>query len=540
MKLRDYQQAMADETEMLWSCGVKGVALVLATGGGKSALMSYLTERSPGPALMMAHRQELVSQLSIALARFGVQHNLIAAKETIANIVRIHMAEFGRSFYNLRAPATVASVDTLVRRLDDAWVRQITRVGVDEGHHLTRESKWGKVVEAMPRAQLFSATATPWRADGQGLGRHASGLVDCMVQGPSMRDLIRRGYLSDYTIRIPKNDIDLTRARVSAGGDYNPDDLRSAVHASRQLVGDVVGLYQKHAAGKRGITFCVDVDAAREMCEAYRAAGVSAEVATGDTPDLMRADIFRRLREGKLNQVTAVDIISEGFDLPVLEIVAFARPTKSLSLYRQQFGRVLRPKPDGARGIVHDHVGNVLEHNLPDTFKAWSLNDRDKRGSKTDDPFEIPLRVCPECAAPYERILTSCPYCGHEPQPVARTGPKEVEGDLELLDEATLARMRGEISRVEDSHYSLPYGATPAIAGRLRKLALEKSAELVELRATMDQWGGIQTALGRSHREQQKLFYLAFGTDVMTAQTLSASDMRGLIERIKNAYTYTR
>ena len=502
-----------------------------------SSLIAGNVNSESGPTCSIAHRQELVSQISIALARFGVAHRLIAADSTIRNIVRVHMETFGRSFYDPRSRHGVASVDTLVLLPEsDRWLPTVKKWVVDECHHLTREggtkgsvNKWMKAVNRMPLAKGLGLTATPLRADGKGLGRFSDGVMDVMIQGPEMRELIQRGYLTDYEVYCPLSDIDLSAVGHSGSGDFSPEALRKAVHGSRTIVGDVVSSYLRLAPGKRGVTFCVDIEAAQEVCSEFRRRGVPAEVLTGKTPDLLRAQILRGLRDGRILQVVSVDVLSEGFDLPAIEVVSFARPTDSLGLYRQQFGRVLRTMPGKSIATVIDHVGNVVRHRPPDALRAWSLDRRERKSKGTPDDL-IPMRSCPQCTRPYERTFPACPYCGHAVVPAERSAPQHVDGDLVLLTPDVLAKLRGEI----DAPLRIPYGATPAIEGALRKHHSARNEAQAALRSAMDQWAGYRVAAGEADpRVQQRRFFLQFGVDVLSAQALPAREANELRAKIE-------
>ena len=537
MEYRDYQQKMHDGFAEAWASGAQNVLGVLPTGGGKSALIAGNVNAEAGPTCSIAHRQELVSQISLALARFGITHRLIAADSTIRNIVRVHMETFGRSFYDPRSRHGVASVDTLVLLPEsDRWLPTVKKWVVDECHHLTREggtkgsvNKWMKAISRMPLAKGLGLTATPLRADGKGLGRFSDGVMDVMIQGPEMRELIQRGYLTDYEVYCPPSDIDLSAVGHSGSGDFSPEALRKAVHGSRTIVGDVVSSYLRLAPGKRGVTFCVDIGAAQEVCSEFRRRGVPAEVLTGKTPDLLRAQILRGLRDGRILQVVSVDVLSEGFDLPAIEVVSFARPTDSLGLYRQQFGRVLRTMPGKAIATVIDHVGNVVRHRPPDALRAWSLDRRERKSKGTPDDL-IPMRSCPQCTRPYERTFPACPYCGHAVVPAERSAPQHVDGDLVLLTPDVLAKLRGEI----DAPLRIPYGATPAIEGALRKHHSSRNEAQAALRAAMDQWAGYRVAAGEADpRVQQRRFFLQFGVDVLSAQALPAREANELRAKIE-------
>jgi superfamily II DNA or RNA helicase len=556
--LRPFQAELEARVYAAWHSGALNVMPVAATGSGKTVLLSKILYDEPGASIAIAHRQELVSQISIALARNGVRHRIAGAKKgssLIRVISALQVAELGYSFFDPNAKTGVGGVDTIIRmEASDPWFKQVRLVVQDEAHHVLKANKWGAAAAMFPNARGLYPTATPLRADGKGLGRHADGLVDTMVLAPSMRDIIDMGYLTDYRIFAPPSDLDLSQVATSqATGDFNADQLRKAVHKSH-ITGDVVAHYLKLAPGKLGVTFAVDVEAAGEIAAAFRAQGVPAEVVSAKTPDALRAAILRRFKAREVLQLVNVDLFGEGFDLPAIEVVSFARPTESFALYSQQFGRALRLMLSKEGAAVHanltdegrraaiaasekpvafiiDHVNNVLRHGLPDARREWSLDRRERRSSKKSDA--IPLRVCvnDQCLQPYERVFKSCPYCGHYPPPPSRSAPEFVDGDLTELDAETLAALRGEIARI-DGDAVIPYGAAPEVAGAVRRRHWERREAQQALRNSIAWWAGIESAQGRGESESYRRFFHRFGLDVASAQTLNAREAAELAERV--------
>lgn len=532
-QLRDYQAEMRSGFHAAWHSGARNVLGVLPTGGGKTVLFSEEIAGYPGPSCAIAHRQELVSQISLALGKARVRHGLLAPKKITRAIVQLHMEELGVSYYDPTSRVKVAGVDTLVRMEPDTWSKSVGLWVIDEAHHVLKENKWGRAAAMFPNAYGLGVTATPCRADGKGLGRHADGLFDRMVQGPPMRRLIERGYLTPYRIFAPPSDIDLSGVTISAGGDYNPDQLRAAVHKSRVIVGDVVGHYLKHARGKRGVTFAVDVEHATEMAAAYRAAGVPAAVITGDTSDTDRIAMMRQFRAGTLLQLCNCDLLGEGVDVPAIEVVSFARPTMSFSLYCQQFGRALRILLGKLHAIIIDHVGNVAKHGLPDARRVWSLDARE-RGLRSARPADVmPTMTCRMCTGVFERTTSSCPYCGYYNEPSGRSAPEMVDGALHELTEDVLARMRGEIDRV-DGAPTFPYGAGPEVVGSIKKRHWERQQAQQRLREAMMLYGGLRTAAGDSIEAAQRRFFHTYGLDVMSAQALGAREAAELEQKLRS------
>lgn len=528
--LRPYQTLLKRDIYAAWDAGHRNVLAVAATGSGKTTVFSSVIHDHNGPSIAIAHRHELVGQISLALARHGVRHRIIGQQALIRDCVAAHIEHTGRSYYNAVAACGVASVDTLVKMPPETqWFKTVTLWVQDELHHLLAENKWGTAVKLFPNARGLGVTATPVRADGKGLGRNADGLMDTMVFAPSMRDLINDGYLTDYRIFAPPSDLDLSGVAISAGGDYSPDPLRKAVRKSH-IIGDVVQHYIRIAPGKLGVTFCTDVESASDVAAAFRQAGVPAETVSAKTPAAVRSAILRRFANGEIKQLTNCDLFSEGFDLPALEVVSMARPTQSFGLYSQQFGRALRVMDGKQHAIIIDHVGNVMRHGVPDAKREWSLDRRERRSRGTPDDV-IPVRVCPSCTGVYERAAHGmvCPYCGHVAEPASRSMPEMVDGDLYELDAETLERMRGGIDVPPASH------PTPLIQRSLLARHRERADAQAELRGAMAEWGGRRSGETDEEtiRRLQREFFVTFGIDVLSAQALGRAEAEALTERIR-------
>lgn len=561
-QLRDYQLDSKQKIYNAWAQGAENVLAVLPTGGGKTVILSHVVLEHNGASCVMAHRRELIAQISQALARNGVKHRILAPENVIRQIVRAHVAELGCDYYDPSAKTGVASVDTVEARMkkagtaDQQWANNITLWVQDEAHHVLKANKWGKAIERFPNAKGLGVTATPCRADGKGLGRRASGIFDVLVEGPTMRWLIEQGYLTDYRIICSENHLQLGKEDVTASGDYSGKKSALAVKKST-VIGDVVGQYHIWCAGKRGVTFVPDVDTASDLANRFREAGTPAEALSAKSPDKVREQGVKRLASGDLLNLVNVDLFGEGFDLPAIDLVQFARPTLSYSLYAQQFGRVLRPVyakgydlstqegrlaaiANGPKPIatIIDHVGNVIAHGgPPDRPRVWTLDDREKRKRGPTD--SVPITVCLNCMSPYEKFEPACPYCGAEPPPPARRdGPEFVDGDLFELDAETLARLRGcEIDTERSAHEirtEVVDARTPGIA-QDKQVANKLNDQVAQrnLRDKMAHWAGWQKANGLdSMGKRYKKFYYTFGIDVSTARGLKKADAEQLAEQI--------
>lgn len=528
--LREYQTDLINRTFAAWNQGHRNVLVQSHTGSGKTVMLTQIVQQAAVPTVIIAHRIELVSQLSLAFARAEIPHNLISPNEAISAIIKLHLSDGKQHYFSPTASILVASVDTLIRR-EPSWLDKIKLVVVDEAAHVLRKNKWGKACEMFPNARGLLVTATPMRADGRGLGRNAEGIADVLIEGPLMRQLIDERYLSEYRIFAPPNALDVSGLKITDSGDFSPLPLQGAVKRAH-ITGDVVEHYLRHGGGL-GITFAVSVEAAQELAAVYCAANVPAVCLHAETGISERASIMRRFREGILQQIVNVDILAEGVDVPAVACVSLVRPTCSYGLHMQQIGRALRPLEGKEHAIILDHVGNVLRHGMPDTARIWALTNQDRKSRGKS--VGIPLRTClnPTCVAVFERIFGHCPYCKHPiPPPKERSTPAQVEGDLFLLTPEVKKNICTEIAKIESAP-RIPHGASGVIAASIIKRHHEKQDAQRELRKAIADWAGIWHAKNESDNEIYRRFYYSFGVDILTAQTLSTKEMSALMEKIK-------
>ncbi len=539
-QFRQYQFDNKASIREAHASGIKNVCYVCPTGGGKSEVVSDLVQEFEYPEVVIAHRQELVGQMSMHLAAKEIHHRIIAPKPIIAAAIAQQREELGKSFYSPSGRAAVAGVDTLkARKLDlSSWAAQIRRWTIDEAHHVLVANKWGEACAMFPNAVGLGVTATPKRADGKGLGRHADGVFDHLILGPTMRELINAKYLSEYEIVVPQSDFDLSNLTATGSdGDHSKKQMREESKRSK-IVGNVVKEYCKWAFGKQAICFATDVDTSKEMAAEFNSFGIPAASIDGTTDPTERVNLIKAFKRREIWVLINVDLFGEGFDVPSVEVVIMARPTKSLAVFLQQFGRALRILIGKLRALIIDHVSNVKQHGLPDQMRYWNLEGNGRK-SRDKDPDEIPVTVCtgPGCYKPYLRIFRACPYCGFAPEPMGgRRSPEAVDGDLLMLDADVLARMRA--ATVLEAPGDMAGRVGQAAGQYAAKHALDKQRERIEaqqkLRDAIAHWAGVGGSLGRNHPELYRRFYHWIGVDALTALTLPKDDMEKIRLRVLN------
>lgn len=377
--LRPYQVRSVDAVFEAWSRGVQRPAVVQATGTGKtvgfSVIMSRAVREERARPVLLVHRDELVDQAVAKLAQTdpGLSIGIIKAER-----------------HEVRADVCVASVQTLIRRLgtgpkgvpSDRFNLLIT----DECHHGAAASyisiykHFGGLPEgnAPTRAnshrdtRMLGVTATLARADGVPLGHIWQEVV---FEYGTMQG-ITDGYLvAPHAERAVMQDLDLSKIK-SIGGDYSEGALGVALFKSGTAIAEklIASAMDPQGNLRRTIVFAPTVACANMWADDFAAAGIRCRVVTGQTPKDIRRAAYRATERGDCDALISVMVLTEGFDLPAVEVAVIGRPTKSLTLYTQMVGRVLRPSPETGKtsalildvcGVMDQQLTTMIDLGLP-------------------------------------------------------------------------------------------------------------------------------------------------------------------------------
>jgi len=416
MQLRPYQEAAVAGLRRAYATGHRAPLLVMPTGAGKTQVFTFITAamaQRGRSVTILVHRRELIAQASRKLDQAGVPHGIIAAGTPATN-----------------APIQVASVQTLIRRLEDTPAPDL--IIIDEAHHAAAGS-WGKILDHWPDALRLGVTATPSRLDGRGLRDN----FDVIVHGPTVSDLTAAGYLAPCKLYAPPQVADLSAIPTRAG-DFASDAAAAAMDKP-SITGDAIDHYRRICPGAPAIAFCCTTDHAEHVAAQFRNAGFSSAAILGTTPIAQRDQQLNDLASGAIQILTSVDVISEGTDVPAVTAAILLRPTASLGLYLQQVGRILRPAPGKTHAIVLDHVGNIHRHGWPDDVRTWSLDSKPRR--QRDNAPAPTVRTCPVCFAAFKPAPV-CPCCG-APSELTPREIQQRDGELQELERRTQRRQQG-------------------------------------------------------------------------------------------------
>ena len=415
MELRPYQNQLANDIRGAFGSGANRPLAVSPTGSGKTVLFSYITSqvlKRGSRVIIVAHRREILDQISATLKRVGVPHGFIQAGKSAST-----------------QPAMVASIQTLARRLDTIPAPDV--VIIDEAHHSVSKS-YVQMFAAWPTAKFIGVTATPERLDGKGLGA----MFDRMVMGPSVQWLIDNGFLAQPVYYAPREVVDLSQVHTVAG-DFDRSEAEEIVDTPR-ITGDAVTHYVRFCNRQRAVAFCISVAHAQHVADTFNSCGIPSASIDGTLDPEVRKQRVEDLTAGKILVLTSCELISEGFDLPAVNAAILLRPTHSLSMHLQQVGRALRPYPGKTNAIILDHVGNCLRHGLAEQERDWDLGGREKRLKKSS---LVETKQCSKCFAIFAG--TVCPQCGSQRE-IATREIEEVDGELQRLSIEDISKKREE------------------------------------------------------------------------------------------------
>ena len=320
--------------------------------------------------LILSHREELVRQ---PLKYFDCPKGVEMAAETSKDTDEV----------------VSASVASLCRRLDRFDPYAFDTIICDEAHH-SAASTYKKIFEYFKPRLLLGFTATPGRGDKVRL----DDIYDKILYQRDLRWGIEHGYLCDILCKRAEIGFDLTNVRTSHG-DYAPGELEEAMDGTADAIAQC---YRDHAKGAT-LIFAVSV----HQCEEIARRIPGAVVVCGTTKN--RAEIIERFTNREIPCIVNCMVFTEGTDMPLVETVIIARPTRSDSLYAQMVGRGLRLHPEKKNLTLIDCVGVTGKASLCTAPSLLGLDLSAVPKEKADEIegllFELPLKIsaatdCPQ------------------------------------------------------------------------------------------------------------------------------------------------
>lgn len=403
--LREYQQRTIDQLYEWFGAGNEGnPCLVLPTGSGKSHIIAALCKDAlqswpETRILMLTHVKELIVQNAEKMR----QHWPNAP-------MGIYSAGLGRK--ELGEPITFAGIQSVRTKAKE--IGHCDLIICDECHLIGHKNEGGyrtlinDLKAINPNLRVIGLSATPYRL-GHGYITDKPAIFDALIEPVSIEELIYKGFLSTLRSKLTSTKLEVDGVH-KRGGEYIESELQAAVDTSdknAKVVQEVIKL----AAGRRSwLIFCAGVAHAHHIKDALTEQGIVAECVTGDTPSAERDRILRDFKQGRIRALTNANVLTTGFDAPMIDLIAMLRPTMSPGLYVQMAGRGLRIADGKTDCLVLDFAGVVEQHG-----PITAVRPPPKKGDKVG---EAPVKVCDHCQEICALSVRVCPACGAEfPEP---------------------------------------------------------------------------------------------------------------------------
>ena len=436
LSLRRYQEEALHELFAFWRNGGGNPLIAMATGTGKSVIIAFLvkqllTNHPNMRVLITAPNRELIDQDVAELlaiwpgAPIGINCEGMGSRDTDAQIL-------------------FALVNSIYRRPKDIGPRDL--VIIDEAHFIPHHEQgmYRTTIEALRELvsdlRVFGLTATPYRLDSGHLCEGEGRIFDSIVYEYGIAEGIRDGWLSPLSSKATHSTIDVSGVG-KRGGEFIAEQLEAAA-----IQGNIVVHACNEIAGYKGsrrawLVYCVGIKHAGMVRDELRARGVDCEMVLGETPATERDRIIEDFRAGRLTALVSVMVLSYGFNVPHVDLIAMLRPTMSTGLYVQQVGRGTRKAEGKSECLILDFAGNVRRHGPVDAVEV-QIDDRERTKG------EAPVKTCPSCREIVMLAVKECPCCGHV-FPSRGISHRPIADTAEIL---ASRRKRSDWLEVEDVH----------------------------------------------------------------------------------------
>ncbi|WP_449037875.1 DEAD/DEAH box helicase family protein [Phascolarctobacterium sp.] len=373
--------------------------VVIPTGGGKTYTASMWLLKNAidkkKKILWIAHRQMLLDQAAESFQKFAYTEVIPHVSSFCFRIVSGASSHDRTSDIRPADNLLIVSKDSIGRNMDrlEKWIhgeKELFLI-VDEAHHATAKT-YRKIIDyvksQVPNLKMIGLTATPFRTAENEQGLLAKIFTDGIKNGKTvhgdvgityqigLKELIKRQILSKPIFESYYTDEEYG---ASMGADaWNsiqnfdalPDEIASQMADSAARNQLIVETYKnkRHEYGQT-ILFAVNVVHAIQLTALFRKAGIKADYIVSAIRDsitgvtISREDNQRNIeayRNGELQVLINVNILTEGIDLPQTKTVFLARPTVSSILMTQMVGRALRGPEAG--GTASAYIVSFVDH----------------------------------------------------------------------------------------------------------------------------------------------------------------------------------
>lgn len=389
----------------------QNVLLSAIMGAGKTFMCVRLiqrlySEKPDMPFLILAHKEELIQQFEKSFYQFtDISHFDVG----------LCCAGLGEKITNRRI--TIATVQTFVNIMENYSGAGL--IIIDECHRIdiNGDTQYKKILDYLrlqrPGCRLLGCTATPSRlGHGYIYGNRCKpgriNLFDDISHKITYNELLKEGHLVKLKGVVASHEsLERDLAGVSVNGDYVLDQLGDIMCKIIHLRTAIEAINQYCQGYNRICVFCCTIEHAEKLHEMI---GSESTIVHSQLTQLERHINMKSWKSGSKRIMTSVNILTEGFDMPVLDCLVFARPTLSSTLFLQAVGRVLRTHEGKNHGLLVDLTDNTARFGTDlDNVKITIPKVVDASIKKEHAMWKI----CPSCDIEVHIAIRECQECGY-------------------------------------------------------------------------------------------------------------------------------
>lgn len=468
IELRQYQRDAIDAVREYLRGGGGSALAVLPPGTGKSLLLaelirSMVSSNPEARVMALTHSKELCAQNKQELDRLWPAEERKNEAGEPQHTIGIYSAGLARR--DTRAQITFATIQSM-HCIDDSEQQDFDAppsdlIIVDEAQALSRDSN-SRYSQFMTRAraqnpdlQLVGLTATPYRLD--------SGLLTDLFTDPTTKvvspplfdkivfeykytQAIEDGWLCDLVSRTTQAAFDVSDVTPSHKKDYRDQDIEKIVNTDNNNERISEELVTQGRSRRLWLVFCSGVAHAQEMARCLQAKGIECEAVWGQMKNSERDRVISSFKNGDIRAITNVGVLTTGFNVPEVDLIALLRPTTSSALYVQMVGRGSRLAEGKASCLVLDFARNIERHGLIEHCTSTTAYETNRAGS------QMPIKVCDNCGTYNHIRMKHCKSC-HEAFPVAEDSKSNRLDTIASTDPVTASNREVRRFRVRAVYY---------------------------------------------------------------------------------------
>jgi ATP-dependent helicase IRC3 len=297
---RDYQTEATDAVCRDLAEGIRRTIVVLPTGTGKTVLFPMLIHRLGTPALILAHRAELLDQAHRTLALNGYA------------LVGIEQGPRSLRGDEAIILASIPTLTTNQKRLERLLELPFKAILVDEVHHCAAPS-WRKLLtdfhcfdpdeHSLP---VIGFTATPKRGDRVGL--HT--VFQSIAYAKSLGEMIQTGWCAPLRAYTVNTQISLDGVAFHGeAGDFAIGELSQCVNSPAPNALAVEAWRRYNTDRRPTLVFATSHEHAKALAAFFEKAGVKASYVTDRLSLQERTDRIRRFKAGQIEVLVNVTIL---------------------------------------------------------------------------------------------------------------------------------------------------------------------------------------------------------------------------------------